>query len=410
MFDPTFTQKTLSAQLLPTHYKNNPALRTEAGKTSLLRSAEDQVRSGISRVNLGTESLKGKDIYRFLDLEQEIIARKANHNLIKISRARQNDRDKIVGSISRLCEEGVAFNVFKFDIKGFYESIDTEALSKTTQEKFFTNPSTHKVIKEILTSCNKQGVSGLPRGMAISASLSEIYMDKFDKTISKYLGIHFYARYVDDILIIADPTKSVKSINRLIAKSLPKGLQLNTKKTKILRLYPHSRTQNNGDKIVFDYLGYELSIGTVIKQKWVREVKIDIAPKKIKKAKTRIVLSLRQFLRDGNFPDLYDRIRILTGSYEFKDRKTGRSKFGGFCHTHSRINTSDNLEKLDLFLQNILSGNTGKVMGPLSLTHITEAERRSIKKLSFRTGHQIKARFSIKNDRLISLMECWKYA
>ena len=53
---------------------------------------------------------------------------------------------------------------------------------------------------------------GIPRGIAISSPLSEIYMDRLDKIIRTKREVVFYARYVDDIFIILSSLGDAKSL------------------------------------------------------------------------------------------------------------------------------------------------------------------------------------------------------
>ena len=409
VYNPTFTTKTLSDQLKKTDFQKHPRLRIESEKSLILEDAKAQANGALAHVTLRTEMLRGKEIYRFQNLSHEIIARKATQNIRTISKVSQSDRSKIIRSAQALCEEGVSLRIYKYDIKSFYESIDIDALKTVLTERLFTNPSTVRSVSELLNQFRMQGVSGLPRGLAISASLAELYMDNFDRTLSRTPGIQFYARYVDDILLVADPSIAPKTINRIVLNELPEGLALNRSKSKAYRGKPPRRGNPRVTEIEFDYLGYRFSVESVNSRTRDRAVTLTMAPKKIKRIKSRIVSSIRQYLKDGQYQDLYDRIRILAGSYAFLDSKSGALKFGGLPNTHPLISNSESLLELDNFLIGMLSGRGGKILGPLRLSPLTKKQRASIKKISFVTGHRERARFSISNDRLIQLMKCWKY-
>ena len=67
----------------------------------------------------------------------------------------------------------------------------------------------NKGIKILESLADKMGslppqhsADGLPRGIDISATLSELFMADLDSEIKKIDGIFFYARYVDDIIVI----------------------------------------------------------------------------------------------------------------------------------------------------------------------------------------------------------------
>jgi len=157
----------------------------------------------------------------------------------------------------------------------------------------------------------------LPPGLAISAELSEFYMQDFDQRMREQLNAHYFARYVDDIVLILPELENPNSLKAQIEEALPKGLKLNFSKSKI---YPFKNAKMKTPTVEhsLDYLGFRFSVFNTDKARPVsRRVELDIALSKVRKNKTRIVKSLLRYLGDGNFADLRDRVRILTCGYQF---------------------------------------------------------------------------------------------
>ena len=98
---------------------------------------------------------------------------------------------------------------------------------------------------------------GIPRGLAFSSYLAELYMMPIDTAIRKLDGVYYYKRYVDDIILIADPSKITDKeyweqlCDILHTKSLM--LHENSKK-KYLAVF-----DKNTEEEKFDYLGYNFS-------------------------------------------------------------------------------------------------------------------------------------------------------
>lgn len=126
-----------------------------------------------------------------------------------------------------------------------------------------------------------QEISGLPRGINISATLSEYFMRSFDKEIRKISEFYYYARFVDDIIIFS--TKEItKSTLKQISQLLPEGLTLNLEKTNIVRFDNDSSfLMKNKPSITF--LGYQFFKYVENNTKKTVKIKTTIAPQKIKK-------------------------------------------------------------------------------------------------------------------------------
>ena len=411
MYNPSFGQSTLDRHVQKSDFRDFPKLKDHAFRTAIVRSAAQVAQNGFSTLPLRTQDMGGRTIYQLTDLSCELVLRKAVQNLRKISTTRQANRTEIVQRLKLLLQEGMPYCVAKFDIAQFYESIHQESLIDLLGRRFLTAPSTRLVLDSFVRQCTLQGISGVPQGLAISAALSELYMQDFDRRVRIELPIYFFARYVDDIILIADPSLPSKQLYKAISHRLPFGLRLNNSKTQVLRFKsranPISKIEHQ-----FDYLGYSFGVYEIKKSKGLhkRVISIDIAKSKIKKRKTRIVLALLRYLQDGSFVDLNDRLKLLVYNYRFFHHRKARQRNAGLCHDYELLSIpSSAIEELDHFLAKVLLCGNGKIGAPLAQA-LTRAQRNELLRLSFARGYTKKIHFHYSSKRLKHLIACWKYA
>ncbi|MFM4982075.1 RNA-directed DNA polymerase [Aeromonas caviae] len=114
--------------------------------------------------------------------------------------------------------------IIRTDISSFYESISHDLLKLTLERHGHLSLSTKRIINETLKFYTIETGSsrGLPRGIGISAYLSEVFMIDIDDEILKLPHIIYYKRYVDDIIAIFSPpikideTLLMQDIERII--------------------------------------------------------------------------------------------------------------------------------------------------------------------------------------------------
>ena len=412
MYNSTFTQEQLDRRFNKVDFQNDINLKTPAYRQQVVQSAVALAKQGFGATNFVLSDLGGKVIYQIKDIASLLVLRKAALNLTKISKARQRNRLEVVKRLALLSQEGMPFTILKLDIKSFYESVDRTILRSMTVKRFSTAPSTRNVIDHFLALCDSQGVTGLPRGMAISAALSEFYLQDFDAEVVKIHKPFFYARYVDDIVLLMPSQTEFKVLRKSFCHLLRKiGLRLNNKKSKPIAI------DGEKPKIAaiageFDYLGYKFQISKLIGDKPLathRAVTLDLAPSKVKKRKTRITASFLRYLEDGNFDDLHDRLRILAFNYKYFDFKNGGMLLTGNYHVYRLIDyPSSALKELDHYLRGMLLDDKGPICARLRLS-LSSALREQLLKISFDAGFRDKVHFNFDTDRLVHLVRCWKY-
>jgi hypothetical protein len=191
------------------------------------------------------------------------------------------------------------------------------------------------LMKKVFTNPILTGKSGVPRGMNISATMSELYMRKFDRWVRSYDSVYYYARFVDDIIIFSnslpDSLKLISSLNSQL-KDLAEGLTINYNKTE---LFDGKTIENldieNGKKLIkkhkLDYLGYAFKVENGRSKN--RKLIVSIAEKKVTKIKTRVVKAFLDFSKNKNFGLLEKRVHFLTGNYSIRKSEEGNSLRAG---------------------------------------------------------------------------------
>lgn len=410
MFDPTFGMTSLSRQLNASDFLKDSGLKNEAHKTAIISKATAIARNGFPTFPLKSNDMVGRKIFQVTDLPSDLVLRKAAQNIRRITGSKQGSRVEIIRRLKLFCEEGMPFTIAKMDIKSFYPSIDQDTLIDMVDARLLTAPSTRTVVNSLITQCKDHGISGIPPGLAISAELSEFYLQEFDRHLKEIVKTHYFARYVDDMVIILPHSEDPHLIMKYVEEALPPGLKLNHSKSKIYTLGDEKVKKPKPESSV-DFLGYNLLIHQIDKiRPHAREVKLNIATSKVKKNKTRIVKSLLQYLEDGKFQDLLDRIRILTSGFQFFDEKQQKRRNAGIQHTYSLIPIdAPALIELDNFLIKMILSDYGPICGRLALS-LSNGQKKKILKHSFYTGFANKVHFRFSADRLADLVKCWKYA
>jgi len=360
-----------------------------------LRIACDSISNGTFDFTIHHNGL----IYYTDNLVDTLILRKLNDNIKRIYKDEQSNRRVIINQITTLLPDNCPFWVLRTDIAKFYESIDRDRVYSKLRNDSMLSYFSLSIIKSIFSHPLIENKPGLPRGIGISSTLSEIYMRKFDKYIRGCSGVYYYSRFVDDILIFSINESTLKVISDDMDKKLEAGLKKNISKTQI---YNGSLIQKNKP---LEYLGYQFIIKKTNKNK--KEVEISIARKKINKIKTRLVLSFTSYLKDLNIDLLENRIKFLTGNYSIKsgvDR--GHDLKAGIHYNYLHINTLKELIELNTFYHKLLNSKRGSLGSKLD-SKLTAGYRDRLKMYSFKEGFKQKIYHKFKYAEMIEIKRSW---
>ncbi|MDE1183478.1 antiviral reverse transcriptase Drt3a [Paraburkholderia sp.] len=418
MYDQSFSPATLGRLLRKSDFHDFPTIYDDAVKIARIQAASDLAHADFSGVNPLTFFVKAnKRIHHATSLSAELVLRKITLNLRRVTSVRHPDRQMIVSSLRHLLTEGTPFRIYRLDIKSFYESFVTNDVIATINEINSLSPQTKSLIAKIFEFFTATGGQGIPRGLSVSAVVSELMMTTFDEKIKNSTGVFFYARYVDDIVVVTHALENKTSFLRTIVKSLPHGLALNETKQKI-----RSASERVTPAVIsstvfsFSYLGYEFYVKEPLKNKTIppkrqfREINVDISRNKLTRYKTKICRAFLDFARTGNYQLLSDRIQFLTSNFSLRDINTGRRKLAGIFYNYPYVsyNTGNGLEQLDKFLRDAIRGGHGRLFSQSSAI-LTKPQKRELLTLSFKRGHENRTFRHFHPKHINVMQECWAH-
>lgn len=412
MYDSSIRPETLLAELARYDRRVYKELITEAGVAEAVSSALTIAHGGFAGLTLDVYRVKKKIAYHVSDLPHNLLLRKLNRNLRIATLVKQSDRDTIVKRLVSLLEEGVQHRVYKFDIKNFFETLPHAHLrSLIGQDRRITRHS-ERLISDFLARCDALALPGVPRGVALSATLAEISLLEFDKHTRARPDVYFYARYVDDILVMTNGHEDAEAFRRDIESHLPHGVQFNPRKSQ------HSWFVEKGPgstppvkQGTFDFLGYQISYYSSQRQnnRVARMVDVDLSTKKVKRIKTRLVRSALAYIDERNVGDLEQRIRILSGNYNIIEFDTKKIRnVGLYCNYRRVAPSSGTLKFIDTFYRQLITGNAGPVSQRLAAA-LTDGNKASLLKYSFAHSFSKRTFYAIPFDDLARLTACWSY-
>ncbi|WP_162792455.1 antiviral reverse transcriptase Drt3a [Novosphingobium sp. P6W] len=412
MLDNTLHAKTIARQFRSSDFRDTSWAIKVSDKAAVVEDAVRIANDGFRTVSLRRNGLGDKSIYRHAALHEALLIRHISETLRRITGVRQSDRKSIVKSLIALTSEGIPFGILKFDIKSFYETVNTQDIVDRLRKDAAFSRQSIMLIETFFSALQTQAITGLPRGVGLSATLAEYALRDFDAAISNLPGVRFYSRYVDDGIIVVSDKSDLSLLRNTIADLLPPGLQLNKSKTTPYKFSPYTKRATIATEHDIKFLGYSLSISQVTRtlgRGLVRNVHVDIAPSKISKIKRRISLSLLNFKDSGNFDDFLGRIKLLTSNFGFIDDATGQQRYSGVRYNYGLIdpNNSPQLQALDRFLTNVItSGHPNNRLRPI----LTKAQRAKVLGFGFSSGFLNNRFFSFDDDTLKRLIGCWSHA
>ena len=281
--------------------------------------------------------------------------------------------------------------ILRLDVRHFYDNIDSKnILNKLTDDARLSYQSI-MLLQSIFSNRAIAAYSGLPKGLGISAVLSELYMKYFDLDFKKIEGVYFYARFVDDIIVFCSSEASKQLSWNYACEGLNKlGLQLNEEKSYILDPRQHGTS--------FTYLGYTFQIKG-------KHVNITISQKKMNVIKSRITKTFVRYSKDHDYDLLKLRIKFLTGNFTLYNPHTLQPIKVGIYFNYKMATEVSALKDLDTYYQRLLHCRIGKLGSAISLTksHVKELE-----KYSFYFGYNNHVNHYFTTNQMVKIAECWR--
>lgn len=419
MYDHSYSVNALKGVLRKVDFlpvRGRSVEEVDAYRRDLVTRANASAASNFNGINpIEVFHLKKKSTYRISNLHDDIVVRKLSNNLHQAASLRTRGRDFVVENLRLHMEEGVPYRLYRIDVKSFYESFTLEGILRHVTSVASTSPISVKHVEVLLRFYAALGGTGIPRGMAISAVLSDLMMSDFDLEIAQLPSVYFYARYVDDIVVLTNGTEADKEFVETLAKALPAGLKLNASKQRVTKLLPKVKALLPPLQSLcsVEYLGYDFVVRNPLKgsdeNEKFRQVKVEIARRKVEKMKSRIVRSFRDFAANSDFDLLRDRITFLTSNFRITDKNTGKQRSAGIYYSYPQLSEdATSLVELDAFLRHAILSRQGRVFSHSSVP-LSGQWKRALLRHSFVRGHREKSYVYFSMPRISDIQKCWKY-
>lgn len=411
MIDQTFSARNLlrlTTRLDPKKYKLGR--KRDDYIMSLGRISEKILSDDFRFSTFSISNRGGRLIYAVANQTDEFAIRKLSDNLSRVYGVRQANRSEIIGQAIPLLREKIPFYLLKLDIKNFYESVDRLALLEVISKDSSLSFRSKLLLDQLLNGTQYFSGTGLPRGISLSAALSELYMKEFDSIARNVEGVYFYVRFVDDILIFS--FLSPEPLKALLTKALPCGMQFNDAKECFLGFDRKGNCTSFKGAPEISYLGYKFIFRASggLAQSLQPRLTIKIAESKLIKIKRRIMLSIFSFIKNKDFSLLKDRIKFLTGNCQMdRDGDNGRL-LTGIYYNYAFIDEVGikELKCLTVFMRKAILAKRG-AFGRNLQAHLKSKERRVLISYCFEAGFRKKITHKSTPERLKQIKECWRY-
>lgn len=423
MVDQAFTQENLMKLLTRNHlFRYNFGQTEEERNAEVLKASKLINDSEFLFSAFKVSNRLPATMFLTENLQDDLAQKKLADNLKRLHLVTQANRGSIVAQIKALLSESIPMTIIKLDIKQFYEQINKMKVIKMTLDDPRLSYQSRILLLKFFQQSQIQGLNGLPRGICISAVLSEIYMKEFDTLVKKETGVYFYARYVDDIIVFTfkSPRTLIQRIETLLDETT--SLRLNRRKTRVIervncRCLPVCTCASNNCKCVtkckcqydplknhtLDYLGYQFEFPDIANSSYV---KIRLAKRKTKKIKSRVVSALLAFRRNNDFHLLDNRFKFLTGNFVAKQNATGKMKAGIYYnYPHLTKDGLSDLSELTTFLRKLLTSKKGSLKGIL----LTSQQRGQLARYCFKSGYLNRRLSSLDLKQISQIKKCWTY-
>ncbi|MFP1843856.1 antiviral reverse transcriptase Drt3a [Lonsdalea quercina] len=383
--------------------------KNEPRKFRMGRSREEYlnfIQTNLNRINpqqhsftsISKAKINGKEVIMASDLIEMLLLRKCNDNIKRIFGLKKTDRQDIIKKNNIMLSESIPYYIYRLDIKSFYEYVDKYKILEKINNNSIVSFTTKKIIRNFFNQTMFANKKGLPRGIGLSSTLSDLYLEEFDNTIKRTHQVYYHSRYVDDIIIFS--FERIHDYLNFFQKKLPTPLLLNKEKCNEYII------DNNVNKThVLEFLGYKFIIPNKPSEK-SRKIQIEISESKIKKIKKRIVLSLKDYCNNGNKELLEKRMKYLTRNVPIKtDQKGKKTLYSGIYYTFVHITKYEQLISLDAFKNYLIHSPKGELGKKLSRHR--KSDYQCIKKYSFRFGYDKKLKFNLTLNELKEITRIW---
>lgn len=345
-------------------------------------------------------------------------------NLVHLFNVEMVNRHTVMTNLKLLLNTQTPLYIIRTDISGFFESIPQERLLRLIDRNSLLGTKSKGMVKKVLKEYEMikdkgriPAGHGVPRGIAISSPLSEIYMDRLDKIIRDRREVVFYARYVDDIFIILSSlgdTKSLKDYYQDLTDLFSRyGLTLQPDGSAKCKLTDKFSIESGGSQNEdFTYLGYHLYLEKKNeKKKHELRTLFGLSDHRKQTLKERIDHCFDHFAELVKVNptqarhDLMDGLNIISGNIQLSKAKSGVKV--GFFYNNDLLDREEDFAEIQNYLNskvpvipaNLLGGGADRTKYE---THLNSC----LRKIDFDERWKNRKTFDIGVERLKSI-ERW---
>jgi len=144
----------------------------------------------------------------------------------------------------------------KLDISKFYQSVDHDVL-KIALRRIIKDSDTLAVLDAIIGSVDH----GLPIGNYTSQWFANYYMQDVDHYVKEILGVRYYARYIDDLVLFGPNKKVLHAARKKLFAYIENRMRLRVKGNWQLFMVTRFRTRQGRTYAAgrdVDFLGYRM--------------------------------------------------------------------------------------------------------------------------------------------------------
>ncbi len=148
--------------------------------------------------------------------------------------------------------------ILKCDIRKYFDSIDHDILKQCIR-KMKLDKEVRELLSLIVDSYEKTPGKGIPMGNQTSQWFALYYLDGLDRLVKEKLGIKYYTRYMDDMIILHHDKEYLEHVLEQMSEYVQNERKLEF----------NQKTQIHSIKQGVDYLGFHFYLtdsGRVIKK------------------------------------------------------------------------------------------------------------------------------------------------
>ncbi len=307
--------------------------------------------------------LGNRQTYQISDaLDVAFPAKQAAAVIRNLRVADSQSRNGIIRALKEALGKKYTHAIYRLDISSFFGSIPHDKLLKRLRSLKRLDTVTLTLISELLEefSAITGNRVGIPQGVGMSSHLADFYLHEFDRRMKATPGVMFYARYVDDMILVLESEAALDTVKLEIDDELQE-LELTKNGAKTGSIV----TTSNGDYPpgnTLEYLGYSFT-------RTSGRLSTSLTASRHQRRMRRLELTLQSWLdsspdaanpNHGHDGMLVDRLRYLAGNTKLLNSKDNVA-IGLFFSNSSLDPDAEELIDLDGVLEQFKQDHADKM-------------------------------------------------